>query len=149
MRSQSGIQVEVKADWIRMFDYDLWANLKWFPHCADEPFRSVMAHVIRSQIIWLERCGGPHRFDADDPYDLVEAVCLAWQAHLDESDLDETVHYVNNIGIKQFATRLDIVRQVINHGTYHRGQIRAMVEMSGQTNFPDTDYLIFLADPRN
>jgi len=140
--------MEVREELLRMFEYDLCANVKWFPLCADQPFRSVMEHIIRSQVIWLDRCGGQKTFSAQDPYDLVEAIHLAWQAHLDESDLEEIIPYQNSFGAKFQQPRIDIAHHVINHGTYHRGQIRAMAEAAGAMSFPDTDYIFYLREQR-
>jgi uncharacterized damage-inducible protein DinB len=136
--------MEVREELLRMFDYDLWANVRWFPLCSEPPYRDVMEHIIRSQVIWLDRCGGQKTFAALDPYDLVESIHLAWQAHLDEADLSEIISSQTSFGVKFQNSRLDIARQVINHGTYHRGQLRAMVEAAGITGFPETDYLWFL-----
>jgi uncharacterized damage-inducible protein DinB len=140
--------MEVKEELIQLFEYDLWANLKWFPLCPEPPYRPIMEHVIRAQVIWLERCGGQRTFGADNPYDLLESVHLAWVAHVDESDLEETISYRNSMGISYQETRLEICRHTINHGTYHRGQLRMLAEISGLTNWPETDYILYLRDPR-
>ncbi|SMO78243.1 DinB family protein [Melghirimyces algeriensis] len=38
---------------------------------------------------------------------------------------------------------LDLVQHVVNHGTYHRGNIAAMLRQSGHSGVP-TDYLFYL-----
>jgi uncharacterized damage-inducible protein DinB len=132
-----------------MIAYDLWANLRWFPLCFEEPMRGVMTHILRAQVIWLERCGGQTSFHAADPYDFVDALSLAWSAHIEETDLNELVTYRNSMGIKYSEPRLDIIRHVINHGSYHRGQLRAMAEMMAVPAFPETDYILYLREQGN
>jgi uncharacterized damage-inducible protein DinB len=138
--------MEIRTELIRMFEYDLWANLKWFPHCADEPYKSVMRHVVQAQLIWLDRSGGNAMVTASDPFDLVEEIGLRWVAHISNVDLEQTVEYLDLKGNRRRTVRRDICRHVINHGTYHRGQIRGMVEAAGILDFPETDYIGFLRE---
>ena len=140
--------MEVKREFTTLFDYDLWANLKWFPFCEEEPLRRIMEHILRAQIIWLERSGGKNSFTAGTPWDLIEEINMAWKEHILSSDLEQTIHYQNSLGQKFAQPRRDVARHVINHGTYHRGQIRGMAEMMGVEDFPDTDYIFYLREPR-
>lgn len=45
---------------------------------------------------------------------------------------------------KQYnIARGEILRHVVNHGTYHRGQIAVLLKLHG-ADFPDTDYISWL-----
>ena len=107
-----------------------------------------MEHILRAQVIWLERVGGQRSFDAENPYDLAEALHLAWVAHIEEADLEEVISFHTSLGLRFDQARLDIIRHLINHGTYHRGQLRAMADMSGVADFPETDYIFYLREIR-
>jgi uncharacterized damage-inducible protein DinB len=37
----------------------------------------------------------------------------------------------------------DIAAHVVNHGTYHRGQLRERAEADGLDDFPETDLILF------
>ncbi|WP_433944717.1 DinB family protein [Paenibacillus sp. SN-8-1] len=41
----------------------------------------------------------------------------------------------------------DILRHVVNHGTYHRGNVTAMLRQQGYTGVP-TDYMFYLVEQR-
>jgi uncharacterized damage-inducible protein DinB len=36
-----------------------------------------------------------------------------------------------------------IARHVINHGTYHRGELRGLLRAAGDTEFPETDLVAY------
>jgi uncharacterized damage-inducible protein DinB len=57
-----------------------------------------------------------------------------------ENDLQETLHLVRPWGSNSLS-RYEYLMHVINHGTYHRGQIITMARNLGCTaNVPGTDY---------
>ncbi|HEX9485216.1 MAG TPA: DinB family protein, partial [Gemmatimonadaceae bacterium] len=41
----------------------------------------------------------------------------------------------------------DVLQHVVNHGTYHRGQIAHFLRQQGETP-PSTDYLLYLDEKR-
>ncbi len=60
-------------------------------------------------------------------------------ALLDEAPEQSAVKKKYNIA------RGEILRHVINHGTYHRGQIAFLLKLHG-ADFPDTDYITWLSE---
>ena len=61
---------------------------------------------------------------------------------LTEADLDVEIPYVNSAGDAFRSTRADIMLQVMLHGSYHRGQVAAVLRAGGATPAP-TDYIAF------
>ncbi|HEY0865725.1 MAG TPA: DinB family protein, partial [Fimbriimonas sp.] len=59
-------------------------------------------------------------------------------------DLGEVIEYRTMSGIECSNTLQEILLHVINHGTYHRGQIRGMVDPAKTDQIPDTDLFYFL-----
>jgi len=61
---------------------------------------------------------------------------------LEESDLGR----VQEHAIRQFVFRVSVeqmLQHMVNHGTYHRGQIACLLKLHG-VDFADTDFLIWL-----
>jgi len=141
-------------------DYDVWANRKWIGFLGGVASAESAAgagrwmhHILTAQHIWVTRLGvdvpevvayGPEvsaaqlRAEADRLAD-------AWRTVLRERDPGEAISYKNFKGETLTRTLGQLARHAMNHGTYHRGQIREIVEQLGMSDFPETDYLYFLA----
>jgi uncharacterized damage-inducible protein DinB len=61
---------------------------------------------------------------------------------LDKFDLNETIHYSNSKGQAFSNSIRDILFHVINHSTYHRGQIATDFKHSGIEPLA-TDYIFY------
>lgn len=116
--------------------------------------RGTLAHMYGAEWIWLERWRGnsprslPFALDFPD----VAAIRLRWQDvereqngfldALDPARLDEVLSYVNLKG-ETFAYPLRrMLQHVVNHATYHRGQITTLLRQLGATPL-STDLLLY------
>jgi uncharacterized damage-inducible protein DinB len=134
------------------FEYDLWANRQWFRALGGfkDMLRAqqVLEHVLTAQRVWLERCG----VEVIEPgenialEDLFEHYCRAWQMNVNDRPLEERIAYQTMSGESFVNTIEQIARHVINHGTYHRGQLRGIAEASGHPGFPETDFILYLRE---
>jgi uncharacterized damage-inducible protein DinB len=61
----------------------------------------------------------------------------------DEPDVTREVSYKNTKGALFQQTIFEIIQHLVNHGTYHRGNIAAMIRQSGYHG-TSTDYITFL-----
>ncbi|WP_144513929.1 DinB family protein [Bacillus sp. FJAT-22090] len=62
---------------------------------------------------------------------------------IDESDLDRDVSPVHP-QFGRLETQLsELIQHVVNHGTYHRGNLTAMIRQQGYSSVP-TDYVFYL-----
>jgi uncharacterized damage-inducible protein DinB len=129
------------------FRYDLWANLRWLPTLekfADpEQAGDIMRHILRAQHIWLTRTiseeeVGPLPEDLDAGLNQVHE---AWVELLRISDPGAFVSYTTLKGESCFSTVEQIARHVVNHGTYHRGQLRGLCQAEGLEGFEETDLM--------
>ncbi|MNH37037.1 DinB family protein [compost metagenome] len=60
-----------------------------------------------------------------------------------QTDLEQTIQLDNlYIGVRQ-TSLTEIVLQVVNHGTYHRGNITTMLRQLGHVSTM-TDFILFL-----
>lgn len=134
---------------IEGFAHDLWANLQWADTLAGfgmhrDAAEKVLWHVHRAQLSWLERCRGDE--SPEPPTELraaLEASTAQWQEFLAISDPGAFVSYTTRTGESHFNTVEQIARHVLNHGTYHRGQLRGLAMAEGFEDTPETDLIVY------
>jgi uncharacterized damage-inducible protein DinB len=71
----------------------------------------------------------------DEAYAVFEQIAPEWQR-----EPDAIFHFRNIAGLEKAVIRWQVFRHIINHGTYHRGQIANMLRQLGVTP-PSTDLL--------
>ncbi len=119
--------------------YDQWANdlwdktlLEWSNPRANE----TRGHMTNAKRSWLERMTG-------EPHDVREIELDArYIAFVLESDLTHELEYRNLRGDTFRQPLHQILRHVVFHGQYHRGQLRALAEEDGIA-WPETDMIAF------
>ena len=136
------------------FDYDLWANKKWLAASPQmehaERALQILHHVAVAQWLWLQRVQdavGDKSPRLSEPVELREAVFVelhdAWLKLLHGFAESSEVAYSSSSGKHYSNTLGEITMHVLNHGTYHRGQLRGLAEAEGFEEFQDTDYIHF------
>ena len=142
-----------------LYAYNRWANRRVLDTAerlsADElskdlgsSFASVQAtlvHILSSEWIWLSRWRGTSPTGAPKAWDLstLDAVRARWQEveagqaefvkGLSKASLSEVLEYKNLQG-QTFREPLgQMLRHVVNHSTYHRGQIATLIRQLGHT----------------
>lgn len=104
----------------------------------------IFEHILNSQRIWLQRCGlYVEQVDNIAFSQLVTSLNQTWKGLIEDADLSAWVEYQDLLGNDQRTQFGDIVAHVINHGTYHRGQLRQLAEQDG-IEFPDTDLILYV-----
>lgn len=114
--------------------------------------RDTLVHLMSAEWAWLERLGGrsptamPEEWKA---YELAQ-IRQRWGevaheldgfvARLEESDVDRAVDYRNFAGEPHTSTIGQILRHVVNHASYHRGQVTTMMRQLGAAP-PSTDLI--------
>ena len=118
--------------------------------------RETCIHLRNAQHTWLNRLHGrsPAAFPSEPPgssaltimHGLTDSsVQLATYAEtLDINGLRETCTYLTFEGIPYANSRCEILLHVLNHSTYHRGQIIHMMRQLGFPRVPSTDLIRFL-----
>jgi uncharacterized damage-inducible protein DinB len=152
----------------QLFDFNRWANeriLDVVAGLSEEQFgrdmgssfpsvRDTLVHVMSADWIWLERWHGvspergPEGWVGSDFAALrerwaeVERRRGAYLAGLTEASLDEVIRYRNLAGVAASSAVWEMLRHVVNHATYHRGQVTTMLRQLGATP-PSTDLIAF------
>lgn len=141
---------------LEMLEYDLWANERVYMSLSDfiqppEKALELFSHIIISQIIWYDRILG-NTAQYKSPWQIInfeESKTLLVKINgdlksiLEMSDiLEKEVEYKNTKGVRFVNSASDILTHIINHSTYHRGQIASIVRKEGGTPAV-TDYIAF------
>lgn len=157
-----------------LFAFTRWADERILDACAalggeelrrdmGSSFPSVLdtlVHIASSEWIWLKRWNG-HSPTAPPDWAIADVAALRghWGAvwadlatflsGLAAGDLNRAVAYRNLRGDAFEAPLGQLMRHVVNHSTYHRGQVVTMLRQLGATP-PPTDLVLYhrLHSPR-
>lgn len=121
-------------------------------------FSSILktcAHVLGAEAIWVMRLHGTSPSAPPAKYEEMQMseIATLWHSKSQEiidyieskseSELIQMLSYKNLAGQSFTNSIRDIMQHVINHGTYHRGQIVTMLRQAGYTKLFPTDYIAF------
>jgi uncharacterized damage-inducible protein DinB len=153
----------------RLFAYNRWANGRTLEPVSEltvEEFnrklggsfpsvRETLAHIYAAEWIWLERWNGrsPRGLSSEqevptlealkEKWSLVEEECRDLVGGLTKARMAEIVSYVNVKGESWSYPLGEMLTHLVNHSTYHRGQVATMLRQLGKKPL-STDYLVFL-----
>src|SRR5271169_1472463 len=154
----AGDSIAMKPEHVRLlYDYYTWANNRTLRACAalteeqftydlGSSFRSVrdtLVHLFSSGWFWHERWQGraPQRPDFSTRFKDVAGV-REWANGIDRdlhqfvdrmraADLESTLEYRTTEGEPAARQFWQMLEHVVNHGSYHRGQITTMLRQLG------------------
>lgn len=155
---------------LKLTNFNLWANTKmmeWIIKAGEEKadvicqssfptIRKTLYHVYDAEFVWIVRLNDqqlaywPPSRDFQFSLEEFSKVFYAqsqglidYVKSLDENKIEEMLSYSNVKG-DVFQTRIaDIINHVVNHGTYHRGQLVTLLRTVGFTEVSSTDYISF------
>ena len=131
------------------FEYDLWATLQWLAWLQErgtpEVESAVLRHLLGAQEVWLARCSGVQLTSFPVPElseETARRLSKGWIDVVEAGD-DRVIDYQRFNGEPHRHRLFHIARHVLNHGTYHRGELRGICRMRGDDDFPETDLIRF------
>ncbi len=156
-----------------LFAYGAWATAAFFraaaalgeeerTAAAPGSFPSVLAtlaHLVGAEWIWLRRwrgdspagapswAGSPRLEDLESRLREIEEERAAFLEGLSDADMERPVSYRTLAGQAMSDPLGRLVRHVVNHSTYHRGQIAAQLRALGQAP-PSTDLVRFYREAK-
>lgn len=104
--------------------------------------RDTVVHLYHAEWVWLERWNGnsPAAAPAGSYPDLA-SIRTAWQAleqkvrsyvsGLEGDRVNERLDYRNLAGLAANSSRWSMIQHVVNHATFHRGQVTTMIRQVG------------------
>jgi len=149
-----------------MFDHNYWARDRQLETCAlltEEQFlrplgssfpslRDTLTHLLAVEWLWLERWRGrsPQTLLTPGEFPTLALLTQRWRAvenemreylgGLSEDDLDRSATFVNTRGKVWTYSLWRMFLHVINHQSYHRGQVTALFRQLG-VEPPKVDFL--------
>ncbi len=154
---------------IKLCKYNFWANDRictWIKKAdlkVDEELKSsfpsirkTLYHLWDAQFIWLARLNGEspntwpsHSFkgNLDEAIGGLQQNTLALATYielLDENEYQREVEFKSIDGTSYFNSVEEIIMHVINHSTYHRGQLITLLRTVGFTAVDSTDFIRYL-----
>lgn len=145
------------ADFRMLYEYNAWANRRTLEACSaltPEQFvqdlkssfvsvRDTLAHIYGAEWVWLERWHGriPSGLPSAADFPDLETVrrrfaemdrnLVDYAASLTSDDLQRVISYKSMAGSPSAQPLWQMLQHLANHGTYHRGQIAAMLRQLG------------------
>jgi uncharacterized damage-inducible protein DinB len=116
--------------------------------------RGTFVHTLWSEWIWLRRWRGesPKRVFAEDEFQELDAIWSRWEdINADRNDfigtltderLRRRLSYENTRNERWEYPLVQMMQHVVNHSSYHRGQIVTLLRQLGQAP-PSTDFLLY------
>lgn len=156
------------ADVKALCDYNRWANdrvlatverltVEQFTRDLGSSFRSIrdtLVHILGAEWIWLMRWRGtsPKALPPAAEFPTLEALRVRWTevqaeqerfvAAVTDEALARPVAYVNTKGERWEYPLGRLMQHVVNHSTYHRGQVTTLLRQLGAKPLA-TDLLVF------
>jgi uncharacterized damage-inducible protein DinB len=152
-----------------MFEFNRWANRKLLDAVSlltheeltrdmSTSYKSVLGtllHIFWAEWVWLERCLGRSPGEHELPVaDLRDAAAVGARWRSLESDQQRFVETLTadalarRIAYRNFAgepweyTLAHMLQHVVNHSSYHRGQVVTLLRQLGRQP-PMTDFLFY------
>jgi uncharacterized damage-inducible protein DinB len=152
-----------------LFKYNAWANERLLSslrsldserftrnlNASHGSIRGTVAHLAAAEWIWLERWRGrsPDRLLPEAEFETIEMAGrrLAeidselgkYMRGLTQTDLEGKRDYVTTEGKPYSNVLQDMLLHLINHSTYHRGQVACLLRQVGATPIA-TDLTLYL-----
>ena len=154
-------------DFRTLYAYNTWANRRVLEACrALDPstfsrlssgsfgsIKETLAHIAWAEWLWLERWQhrSPKKASLPEASDLpsIERIMgetargqQSFVAQLSDERLSERISYLNIKDERWEYTLGQMLQHVVNHSTYHRGQVVTLLRQAG-ANAVSTDYLLY------
>ncbi len=174
--SLAGMEMSSMNPTIKLYNYHVWANKLVFEHLRTLPedawsrevksvfpsIRQLLSHMYAMDTMWLSvMCERPF----DESRQLIMKLMdetklatvqemeqrfaeteLAYRSFFDGHDLEGSVTVTHPVYGTTDTPLSELVQHVVNHGTYHRGNLTAMLHQLGYRGIP-TDYAFYMYTP--
>ena len=154
-----------------LLEFNYWARDRTFasvaPLSSEQLTRSLggsfgsvldtLVHMYVAEWIWYQRWQGaaPARPDTSaltsvpalrDAWAPLEGQVRDFVLGLDAAGLQRTLEYRSLGGQASVSPYWEMIVHVVNHGTYHRGQVATMLRQLGATPAHSTDMIVFFRE---
>jgi uncharacterized damage-inducible protein DinB len=152
-----------------LLDYHYWARDRMFDALAqltaeqwarplESSFKSIRdtaVHIWAAEMVWCSRWQGssPSGLQSSDAFLTAHALRVAWQnlernvrgvvRELGPQGLDRRFEYQTLGGKSQSSLFWHMLQHVVNHASYHRGQLTTLLRQIEATPPKSTDLIMF------
>ena len=157
------------ADLVTLFDFHYWARDRvlaavelltpeQYTRSLGNSFTSVrdtLVHMYSAEWTWYRRWHGASPTSHLNPanYQDVDALRAAWTGHearmrgylatLDDTSVNGSLEYKALNGQPASSRISEMLQHVVNHGTYHRGQVTTMLRQVGAAPPKSAELIVF------
>jgi uncharacterized damage-inducible protein DinB len=157
-----------------LIDYHYWARDRvlaaagaltpeQFTRDMGNSFRSIrdtLVHIYSAEWAWHQRWIGhsPSAHVSAEDYPDVPVLAAAWQEHeatlrrfvnaLDDEGVERLCEYRTFNGQSGASSYAEMIRHVVNHASYHRGQVTTMLRQLGAAPAQSLDLIGFYRERR-
>jgi uncharacterized damage-inducible protein DinB len=151
----------------QLFDYNAWANRRTVAGCesiSNEQFlqqvggsfgsvRNTLAHIMDVEWLYHERWQGraPAEFPKAENYSNLSDIKTRWKSidadmnryvsALAANDITRIIEFRNTKGISFRHPLWETMQHLVNHSTYHRGQVTTLLrQLGGAPQYCDMIY---------
>jgi uncharacterized damage-inducible protein DinB len=144
----------MKTFFKELYEYNHFSNSKFIeffsahPQIENSKCHELMSHVLNAQNVWNGRILSTGTFHVWEIHDIKSLGRIASENQntsmeiISGKDLSAIITYTNTRGEKYENSIRDILFHVINHSTYHRGQMASLLK-SMSLGPPVTDYIFY------
>lgn len=153
---------------VQWLDYHIWATDKVLTAITQLPtsvftepvqagftsIADVVGHLAAVDDVWLQRILGQRpQVIASIPFATIEEASQ-FIAELHQRirqtvektiDLQQPIVYYNTKGERYENSLIELIGHIVNHGTYHRGNITTLLRILGYSGV-STDYIFYLRE---
>jgi uncharacterized damage-inducible protein DinB len=151
--------LNIRDYFFKLINYNQWANELTFRPIVqhelyDEELIRLMSHIVNVEFIWYSRINEEKEFEkpvwhVNSPEELkinsgiIDKLWMDYVRRCRDDEFSFLKSYHNSKGEHFITAASDIILHVMNHSTYHRGQINKLLR---QKNIDpvNTDYITYL-----
>lgn len=145
----------MKPFFIDKFEYNFYANeslislVKEQPSAYKDEIASLYSHILNAQQIWNERIlNNQSKIDVWSVLELSELDVINQNVLAESISIVKTLNLQSDFSYKNsrgavFQNKIEeVLYHIVNHGTYHRGQIITLLKQQG-VSVVSTDYIFY------
>lgn len=144
-----------KEHFLKLFNFNVWANQEVMKSILSQKVSSEiirkMVHIMWAEWAWIQRIQG-NVIDRSTVMDVLHEDELQLRLQQNAADWFRVIEMTENFekvyeyrllnGTESASSLSDILTHVVNHGSYHRGQIATLLRQEGLIPNP-TDFIQF------
>lgn len=161
-----------QADLTTLVDFHYWARTRMLEAAAAlspdqytrdlgssfSSVRDTLVHVCSAEWNWYLRWTGRSPTSMFDPREFPDlpTLTLRWTeqegsirgflASLDDEAIQRNLEYQSLDGRSHVSTFWEMILHVVNHGTYHRGQVQTMLRQLGASPSKSVDLIAYFRE---